>query len=219
MISRWVVKTAVSALAAMGLASLAAWFTLPADTRVPLHFDAAGEVDRYGSLAEGLVMMPLIAAAVFLLIFWLGKQEPRKANLQRSRQLLDWTVTGSMVLLAAIHLAILGLAAGWDFSVTRLISFGLGLLFVLIGNFLPKTRSNFLVGVRTPWTLSSDYSWLRTHIWGGRGFVLLGVVIIAVAAWAPAMSAYAILAGTLSLAFGLIVASWFFWRNDPEMRS
>ncbi|MEO1168116.1 MAG: SdpI family protein [Pseudomonadota bacterium] len=219
MISSWAKRVAILALATMGAASLAGWLILPADTWIPMHYDATGAVDRYGSLAEGLLLFPAVAAGLFALFLFLARQEPRRDNLKRSRHMLDWSVAGSMALLMVLHLATLVIAAGWSLSITDLVAAGTGLFFVILGNFLPKTRPNFLVGVRTPWTLSSDHSWLRTHVLAGRGFIGLGLLIIASTIFTPAITIYLIVGGSLALAAALTAASWLFWRDDPRRHS
>lgn len=216
MISSWVKRVAILALATMGVASLAAWLILPGDTRIPMQYDATGAVIRYGSLAEGLLLFPAVAAGLFVLFLFLARQEPRRDNLKRSKHMLDWSIAGSMVLLMVLHLATLAIAAGWSLSITDLVSGATGLFFVILGNFLPKTRPNFLVGVRTPWTLSSDHSWLRTHILAGRGFMVLGLLIVASTLFIPAIAIYVIVGGSLSLVAILTAASWLFWRDDPQ---
>jgi uncharacterized membrane protein len=91
-----------------------------------------------------------------------------------------------------------------------------GALFVVIGNYLGKTRSNFFFGVRTPWTLSSELSWARTHRLAGRLFVLSGLVIMLTAVVAPGPTT----ALVISLAIAGVVAipvaySYLVWRSDP----
>ncbi|WP_299323286.1 SdpI family protein [Parasphingopyxis sp.] len=216
MISPWVKRVTILALATMALASLATWLVLPADTRIPMQYDATGAVNRYGSLVEGLILFPAIAAGLFVLFLFLARNEPRRENLQRSRPMLDWSIAGTMALLMVLHLATLGIAAGWAISITDLVSGATGIFFVILGNFLPKTRPNFLVGVRTPWTLSSDHSWLRTHILAGRGFIGLGLLIIGATLFTPAIAIYLIVGGSLMLVAILTMASWLYWRNDPH---
>lgn len=218
MISPWALRTSLLLLATMALASLAGWAALPADLSVPMHYDIEGEVDRYGSLIEGLVALPLIALGVFALILFLARYEPRIDHLKRGRQALDWSLVGTMALICAVHLASLAVAAGWPVPIPTLVMLGAGALFIVIGNFLPKTRSNFLIGVRTPWTLSSEHSWFKTHRLAGRGFVALGSLAIAATLASPRLALWVLVVGVGLLTIGLFAASWYYWRRDDAAR-
>ena len=80
--------------------------------------------------------------------------------------------------MAAIQLVAVAAALGSDIDMSLVALVGTGVVFVVIGNYLPKVRPNYMMGIRTPWTLTSDLSWDRTHRLGGRLFVLEGIVFI-----------------------------------------
>ena len=84
-----------------------------------------------------------------------------------------------------------------------------------IGVYLPRVQSNFFVGIRTPWTLSSEVAWHKTHAVGGPACVLLGLAMMATAFFPTGMTAVLIV-GTLGVALGLSVYSYFAWRSDPD---
>jgi uncharacterized membrane protein len=87
----------------------------------------------------------------------------------------------------------------------------------VLGNYLGKTRSNFFAGVRTPWTLSSEYSWEKTHRLGGRLFVATGLATVAVSLLAGTpWDLYVILGGTFITVIVSIVMSFVYWRRDPD---
>lgn len=216
MIARWSLAVVAAMLALMIAGSAYAWTVLPDGASIPVHFNAAGEADRYGGKAEALLMMPGVLLLVTALIFVVAKIEPRQKNLAQSRAILAWTLAGTSVFMGAIHGVTILAALGRDVSVPLVVGVGIGLLFMLIGNFLPKSRSNFMVGIRTPWTLSSDHSWRLTHLWGGRAFVALGLAILVAAVAAPAASVWLTVAGTLAVVIGLTAFSWLLWRADPE---
>ena len=93
-------------------------------------------------------------------------------------------------------------------------------LFVLLGNYLGKSHPNWFAGVRTPWTLSSDYAWEKTHRWAGRLFVLTGFGTLA--AWLTTDERTTILVMIVAItitALASVALSYFFWRNDPERAS
>ena len=106
------------------------------------------------------------------------------------------------------------------FDISRVVLIGIGALFIVIGNYLPKVRPNYLMGIRTPWTLTSDLSWQKTHRLGGRLFVLEGLVLIvlgliAVAAWLGVL----IVAGIAIMLVVVFAYSYRVWKADPAKRT
>lgn len=207
----------VAVIGAMLLASAWAWGQLPPEARVPVHWGVSGEPDGYGSKAEALLAAPLIAALLTALLALLPRIEPRRAHLEQS---LDAYVAvwGALVLaLAAIHAAIVGTALGSAVNVPAVIAGAVGVLFLVLGRVLGNVRSNFFFGVRTPWTLSSERSWEKTHRLAGRLFLVLGALVLLLALFgnSPLLFA-ALIGGALTAAVALLVYSWHVWRTDPD---
>ncbi|MBT9446177.1 MAG: SdpI family protein [Hyphomonadaceae bacterium] len=96
---------------------------------------------------------------------------------------------------------------------------GVGVLFVFLGDAMPKTRPNFFVGVRTPWTLSSDLAWQKTHRLAGWLFVLVGFWAIVAAFTLKGIAlAFSVTGPILIVAAVSAVYSWFVWKADPAKR-
>jgi immunity protein, SdpI family len=92
----------------------------------------------------------------------------------------------------------------------------IGLALVVMGNYLPKVKSNWFVGVRTPWTLSSEASWRQTHRLAGWLFTLGGLLTFITALVRPDV-APAVMIGVLAASAGAsVVYSYFAWKHDPE---
>ncbi|MBS0470805.1 MAG: SdpI family protein [Proteobacteria bacterium] len=203
-------------VAAMVAASLAVWFQLPPGAMVPIHWNADGIANRYAPASYGVFMAPAMAALitlVFAVIPWL---EPRRGNLERSRKFFHVVWIGTILLMAAIHgMALYStLHAGAPFG--NLIEAAVSLLLIVIGNYLGKTRSMFLGGVRTPWTLSSEYSWQRTHSLAGKLFIAVGAIGFAAAFGLPTEEGMRLFVGLLIAAAALSVGmSYVFWLRDP----
>ena len=94
-------------------------------------------------------------------------------------------------------------------------------MFIVIGNYLPKVRPNYMVGIRTPWTLTSDLSWDRTHRIGGRLFVLEGVVFIILGLVRPASGTLigVLVGGIVLMLVVLFGYSYRVWKTDPARRA
>ena len=205
---------------AMTLLSVWAWTQLPAGAQVPIHWGIDGRVDGYAPKDVGLILLPLVTAGVAALLAVIPRFEPRRANLERSGKAYGAIWIAVVTLLGAIHVLAIAVALGAELEVSRLILIGAGLLFVVIGNYLPTVRPNYLVGIRTPWTLASDLSWVRTHRVGGRLFVVEGLVLIVLglAGAGAEVLAVAIIGAVVVELVVVFVYSYRVWKVDPEKR-
>jgi uncharacterized membrane protein len=97
--------------------------------------------------------------------------------------------------------------------------FGVGAFFMLLGFFMPRVHPNWFVGIRTPWTLSSDLSWQRTHKIGGVLFVVLGLLAVLSALVVPAASIWVLVVGAVAMVVFLFAYSYSVWKNDPLKHS
>ena len=201
---RPMILTSVAIVAGMLLASAWAWVQLPADAQVPIHWGADGQPDDWASKTVGLLLLPAVAAGVATLLALIPRYEPRRANLERSATAYGAIWIGVMLMLGGMHLMAVGAAMGIEVDMTRFALVATGALFVVIGNYLPKVRPNYMVGIRTPWTLASDRSWTRTHRVGGRLFVIEGVALA--------------LLGLVGMTGVAIVAALLWRHRDPAGR-
>ena len=211
----------VAVVVAMFAISAWAWGQLPADASIPIHWGLDGQVDGYASKTVGLLLLPLTAAGLAALLAVIPRIEPRRANLERSGKAYSATWVAVMTLLGLVHVLAIAVALGSSIDVPRLILIGVGAVFVVIGNYLPTVRPNYLMGIRTPWTLSSDVAWVKTHRVGGRLFVLEGLAMMAlgVLGLSPEYLAVAVIAA-IGLQIVVVFAySYRVWKADPAKRT
>jgi uncharacterized membrane protein len=211
-------------VAAVGLVAMlvvAAWGLLQVgpDASVPTHWDASGKVNGYAPAWVAFLMIPAITAGIVGLLALVPRIEPRRENLRRSLDAYRTMGIALVVLMMLIQVAIVLAGVGRAVPMALVVGVGMGLLFAVMGNVLTTVRSNFMFGVRTPWTLSSDRSWDRTHRLVGRLFVLTGVVMILVALTGE----MALVIGTMLVMLAVTVAvgyaySYRVWRADPDRR-
>jgi uncharacterized membrane protein len=125
-------------------------------------------------------------------------------------------VNASMTVMALMHVATLGAGMGWPVPVVMVAPVMIGVLFVVLGNVMPRARSNWMFGIRTPWTLTNDRVWERTHRVGGMTFVGAGLLLIVSAFLRPtAMVAVLITASVLASVIP-IAYSYFAWRQETS---
>lgn len=178
--------------------------------RMPAHWNAAGEVDRYGSQFEALYLVPAISLVLLLLLWALPKISPKGKGIEAFQSQYDATVLVFCGFMTLIHVAIL-MNALKTFDVAKLIFAGVSLLFVFIGNMLGKITRNYWMGIRTPWTLESDAVWEKTHRMAGRWMVTTGLIafLIAILTPWPLVGLGLILVG----AFYPVIYSYFVYRE------
>lgn len=197
-----------------------AWAALPADVQLPVHWGIDGAADRYGGKAEALLAVPAITLVTALLLAVAPKMEPRRAHLEQSGTAYVTVWIAIILELAVLHGALVLSALGYAVNVAAVIMGGVGLLFMVIGRVLGDVHSNFIFGVRTPWTLSSERSWQRTHQLAGKLFMALGASIALLALVAPAPTLFAVLMGGVGVILAVVlVYSWQVWRTDPARQS
>jgi uncharacterized membrane protein len=201
--------------------ALAVGSSLPAELRLPTHWGISGRPDKFSGKWVALLMPGGMAALLSLLFWFLPALEPRARNLGRSEGLYLWTWTALLLVSAAIELVVVSVALHWGLRVEHVMTAAIGLVFVLIGNQLGKSRSMYLVGIRTPWTLSSEEVWIKTNRLGGKLMVLGGLLIVG-ASFLPLPSG--LLAGLfgalLAVMVGVpVVYSYLLWREEKAQPS
>ena len=156
------------------VAGLALWDQLP--EQVPIHWDAEGEVDGWASRPVAV----FVPSAMMLALQWLcvvvTSADPKKQNHpEKVKVLVFWLIPIITVFISALmYVSALGVSV----RVETLMPILLGLVFVAIGNYMPKCKQNYTIGIKIPWTLASEENWNRTHrlagwVWVGGGVVML----------------------------------------------
>lgn len=192
------------------------WVAIPDGQQIPVHWDVNGEVDRYGSKIEGLLLIPGITVLLTLLFAFLPRIDPRRANLAQSQKAYIAIWAGTLMLLLIVQILIVSAAVGNPVNIGSIIPVAVGILFIIIGNYLPKTRSNFYMGVRTPWTLSSNLSWDKTHRLAGRLFILMGLIMIGSVFIQGVLWVWIMMGGLIAMVIGLMAYSYIVWKDDPN---
>ncbi len=194
--------------------AIALWPSSP--ERMPVHWNWKGEPDGMGGKFEGLLIIPLITLAIYLLMVVLPRIDPGRANYRLFRgpyNVIRMAIVGVM---AAIYFVMVAAQRNPQLNIVALVPVIIGLMFVVFGNLMGKLRPNWFVGIRTPWTLTSKLSWTRTHRVGGVGMVVLGLVLMPLGFLKTNASLWILLIGVLGWVVFLLVFSYFVWRIDPD---
>ncbi|HII94729.1 MAG: DUF1648 domain-containing protein [Methanofastidiosum sp.] len=143
---------------------------------MPTHWNAQGEIDGYMDKFWGLFLLPMISFGLFALFVYLPKFEPRKMNLESFREYYQGILLVTIGFLFYIFILSILSAFGYRFNMVQMISPAFAAIFYYMGTVLVKTKSNFFVGIRTPWTISDETVWEKTHKLGGKLFKASGII-------------------------------------------
>jgi uncharacterized membrane protein len=199
-------------LIAAVIASVVVYGNLPAS--MPTHWNADGDVNGWSSRAFGAFLIPVMIAFFWLLMRFVPRIDPRGENFEKFGGAFDGIIIAVMLFLFGVHVVVLRAALGHHIDMQRVVPIGIGALFAVIGAFLPQAQPNWFVGIRTPWTLSSDVVWQKTHRLGGKLFVGSGLLMILSALVAPSVThitMFALIAITVGFLF---VYSFLEWRRE-----
>ena len=202
----------ITAIVAMFITALVVWQRVP--DSLPVHWNAAGEIDRYGSKFEGLLLMPIIAIGTYLLILFLPKIDPKRKD--QDPMLLSFLALISILPLVAIYFTTVAIALGYDIPLTRVMTFAMGVMFLLLGNIMPKVQSNWFIGIRVPWTLESEHSWFMTHRLAGWVMSIGGLLTIASSFVLATQWLMIPIIALVVVTLLLIPYSYIAWKNDPN---
>ncbi len=146
--------------------------------KIPSHWNIQGEVDGYMNKLWGLFLMPFVLLAMFLLFILIPRIDPLKANIEKFRKYYDWFIILLFLFMIFLQAFIILWSLGTKIRPQIAFTIGLGILFFYIGFLLENTKRNWFIGIRTPWTLSSDAVWDKTHKLGGKLFKVIGIVAL-----------------------------------------
>lgn len=183
--------------------------------RIPTHWGVSGAPDGWNDRWPWAFLPAAISLLMWLVVGLLPRIGPRRENLERSAESWWLVVNAMLVFFNVVTLATLGAALGWPVDVTQVMLVSVGLLLAVIGNYLPRIRSNWWMGIRTPWTLENETVWRATHRLGGRTMVLGGLVATAAALFLPSPRREIAVIGVIAFTSLVpLVYSYVVWRRE-----
>lgn len=179
---------------------------------VPTHFDLLGNPNGWSSRPMAVFGIPSVLAALNLLSHWLTARDEkmRKASPGALLNIAYWTIP--VVALLVVPMSLFE-AMGIKMPIPFLCSSLIGILFIIIGNYLPKCKPNRYMGIRLPWTFASEENWYKTHRFGGKVWVAAGFAIILVELFELWWLVFVILIAAILLPCGY---SYFEWAKKTH---
>jgi len=207
--SRWF-GLVIAALAIV--LSIWAYPSLP--PTVATHWNFRGEPDGFSGRLMAVLIGPLVILFLTLLFNVLPRLDPRRANYAKFVSTY-WLFANAVIAFMLIaHALVLATGLGYSVRIDRWMPIGIGVLLIFLGNYLTRIEPNWFIGIRTPWTLSSDTVWRKTHRTGGFVMVLAGLAVAATAFLPHAMFLPLVIAALVVAVVTPLVQSYILWKRE-----
>lgn len=165
------------ALAALPFVFSALFYSrMPEQTAV--HWDAAGNPNGYASRAFAAFGLPAILLGAAVLVRFIISADPKRQNIERSPQVKRISVWSVVILANVVQGIVIFSALDYKINVSFVVTLLIGVLFAAIGNYLPKCKPNYTVGIKLPWTLANEENWVKTHRFAGPVWIAGGVLLM-----------------------------------------
>mgnify|MGYP000955386759 FL=1 len=149
------------------------WNQLPEE--IPTHFNLLGQADGYNHKMSAIFGLPTLMLLMHWLLLFIMIKDPKSSNISSKIQLLIYGIIPFVSCLLMI--SIFGEFLGYSMMSGLLAQIFMGVVMTVIGNYLPKTHRNYIIGIRLPWTLENDENWRKTHRLAGKIWVLGGLLL------------------------------------------
>ena len=147
-------------------------------TKIPMHWNIRGQIDSYWPKDQAIWFMPALLLVIWILFQVLPQFDPKREKyklFEKEWQIIQTAIVGFFTY---INFVVLYLSVHPEGKVMPFMFAGIGVLFILLGNYLSKIRQNYFIGIRLPWTLNSEENWNKTHRFASWCFVILGIVTL-----------------------------------------
>ena len=185
------------------------WEKLP--DSIATHWGADGQANGWSNKAFEVFGMPCILAAIHLFSVCVTLNDPKRKNIHKKPlALVFWIVpVVSLVTSGFTYMA----ALGSDIDIRLIVSIMMGILFIILGNYMPKLQQNYTVGIKLPWTLNSIENWNRTHRFGGKLFIAGGVLTAVSGILSPLLgeTSWIVIVLTITIACAVVPMGYSFW--------
>ncbi|MER2259483.1 MAG: SdpI family protein [Priestia megaterium] len=162
------------------LLTLVAWLIalphLPAT--MPIHWGANGEADGFATKINAMILTVGIMVLIYFIIAFVPRIDPRKENYKYFSKTYNIVLNAVLLLFFFVNMSTILQGLGYNVPMSYIAPIMAGLVFIIIGNYLQRVRSNYFMGIRTPWTLSNETVWKKTHRLSGKIFFIGGLLIL-----------------------------------------
>ena len=187
------------------------WENLP--NNMPVHWNFSGQIDKYWPKLYAVFLAPILGILFVVLFSVLSRIDPRKEKYKKFRKTWEIIQIAILAFVTYLQFIILYMSIVPNGDITKLVLLGIGVLFVLLGNYMGKVRQNYFVGFKTPWALADEHVWNKTQRVGGLMFVLAGIVFIVEAFFQWYLLAVFIITLLFTVFLPILYSYWVFKKN------
>ncbi|MGG3271425.1 SdpI family protein [Priestia aryabhattai] len=201
------------------LLTLVAWLIalphLPAT--MPIHWGANGEADGFATKINAMILTVGIMVLIYFVIAFVPRIDPRKENYKYFSKTYNILLNAVLLLFFFVNMSTILQGLGYNVPMSYIAPIMAGLVFIIIGNYLQRVRSNYFMGIRTPWTLSNENVWKKTHRLSGKIFFIGGLLIL-ISAFLPDGYKSVILWGSIVLCVAIpYLYSYVAYKKEMNM--
>lgn len=191
------------------VAGLILWNKFPDE--IPIHFNAQGVADGFGGKGLAVFGMPFFMLAVHWVCIFVTALDPKSKNItEKSIHLVLWITPAISIFVSGI---IYSFALGYELNINTVFPVFFGLFFIIIGNYMPKCKQNYSIGVKVPWALESEENWNYTHRLAGKTWVIGGLLIIALSFL---KTVWIFMAITIIMVLIPVIGSYLFHKKENK---
>ncbi|MGG1071822.1 SdpI family protein [Priestia megaterium] len=201
------------------LLTLVAWLIalphLPAT--MPIHWGANGEADGFATKINAMILTVGIMVLIYFIIAFVPRIDPRKENYKYFSKTYNILLNAVLLLFFFVNMSTILQGLGYNMPMAYIAPIMAGLVFIIIGNYLQRVRSNYFMGIRTPWTLSNETVWKKTHRLSGKLFFIGGLLIL-ISAFLPDGYKSVIMWGSIVLCVAIpYLYSYLAYKKEMNM--
>lgn len=176
------------------------------------HWGLYGEVNGYMTKFWGLFFVPLLSIILYFLFIFLPYADPYKKNFKKFEKYFNNFINVIFIFLFYIYLITIFWNLGYRFNMIQVLSPAFALMYIFAGFLMGKTRRNWFVGIRTPWTISSKFVWKKTHALGAKLFIFAGILSL-LSLFLPQYSLIFVLYPIIIFSIFLFIYSYVIFRQ------
>jgi uncharacterized membrane protein len=181
---------------------------------VPIHWGINGEPDREASRLFAVGFVPAVMIFVYGLIKIMYFIAPPKKNAQAMKKSVDIILSTTLLTIFIVHCLLIANGLGYNVNMSLVGPLVTGIVFIVIGNYLPRFKQNYVAGIRLPWTLNNEEVWNRTHRFSSRVFFIGGFLILASALLPTLMQTIVFVALTVIICVISAGSAYYFHKQN-----
>lgn len=184
---------------------------------VASHWNFQGEVDGYSSSFIGAFMIPIMLVVFYFAMLFLPKFDPKKERYEDFAKVYRGFRILFLIVMFLIYIMTCLYNLGYNIKMGIYIPIIIGAMMIFLGNYMGKIKNNYFFGIKTPWTLSSENVWNKTHRFGGYTFLIFGILIIISPLLDEKIGIMVFLFGVLLVTVGTFLYSYIEYKKENKM--